>query len=119
MSTKKSFKNTGAEAVNKFFSEDTLTLKDAHTQPDAQQVQDELNTPITQVSNVNMKTRVQSRPRINMAFDEPLLFYIQIMARLDGGSITSYVNNLIRQDKLARAEEYQKAIDLFSSSIKV
>lgn len=128
MATKKSFKKTGAEAVSKFFSDATLSTQpepitqDArHTQQvqDVQVTQNEQSTLVTQDTqnaqekNITVKDRVQSKPRINMAFDEESLDYMHVMARMDGVTITKYVNKLIQNDMQVRNEEYKMAVKFF------
>jgi hypothetical protein len=116
---KKSFKNSGAEAVNKFFSKDTLN--DVHSTQDTQIKQNTHQEPQTQNTSIlnkySKKERVQSKPRINMSFHESALFYLNIMSRLDGVSITTYVNNLVSVDQKNRDLDYKKAIELFTDII--
>ena len=102
--SKKNFSQMGQETVNKFFSKPDLgtpiTPNEQDTQ-DAQTVQD------------SVPKRVQPKPRINMAFDEDLLHYMQVMARVNGISITQYCNNLIRKDKENKHPEYTDALKFF------
>jgi hypothetical protein len=51
----------------------------------------------------------QKLPRINMAFSPDNLEYLQIISRIEGKSITEYVNKLIRIDSSSRAEEVSQA----------
>lgn len=116
MSNKKGFKNVGAEAVSKFFSHDTLDTHITHndiTTQNTQTTQDEQVKQDTQLEQDSKKVRVQSRPRINMAFDEDLLAYVQIMARVDGLSVTQYCNNLVKNDMVTRSEDFIAAKKLF------
>ena len=108
---KKNFNEMGLETVNKFFSANSEVEPDA---PIAQSTLDTLNTPQVQDKTVNKSSRVQAKPRINMAFDEDLLAYAQIMARLDGCSITQYCNNLLRKDLQFRKADYEAACRLFN-----
>ena len=157
MSKRKSFKSTGAEAVSKFFSEETINKAEdqikhdtlitqltpdvqiTHSTPNEEvkheiyesnsnsEVNDKVlnssthdthSTHNTQMSNQNQekKKRVQAKPRINMSFDENLLEYMHIMARLDGVSVTKYVNNLILNDMNNRAGDYENAEKLFNNN---
>lgn len=45
----------------------------------------------------------QKLPRINMAFSNDNLEYLQIISRIEGVSMTRYVNILIEADREARA----------------
>ena len=47
--------------------------------------------------------------RINMAFDPELYDYIRVMARVYGGTITDFVNVLIRRSYEADRETYEQA----------
>ena len=90
-------------------------LSDAPSTHDTQHVQDAPNTHDTQEvqhTHDTQGSRKQKRPRINMAFDPDNLKYIQVMASLQGISATAYVNQLIGQDRVARAETYKKAREL-------
>jgi predicted DNA binding CopG/RHH family protein len=51
----------------------------------------------------------QKLPRINMAFSHENLEYLQIMARIEGVSMTQYVNTLIEADRKKRADVIEKA----------
>lgn len=94
-------KNFTQIATSKFLS--TQTSNDTDNTQHTQTVQD------TQKIN-----KVGKNPRINMAFSSDLLEYLQIMARLEGCSITQYCNNLIRKDKIERISDYNNALSLFN-----
>lgn len=49
----------------------------------------------------------QARPRINIAFTPEEFHYLQAIARLDGLSITEYLNSLIMADRKVRAAELE------------
>lgn len=51
----------------------------------------------------------QKLPRINMAFSNDNLEYLQIISRIEGVSITQYVNNLIEADRGVRADDIERA----------
>lgn len=109
MANKKDFKSAGETAVNKFFSkpvEDKLETQTAHNTLST------LHTPTT-LKETNNNSKYKDKPRINLAFDDGLLDYLHIMIRIDGGSLTKYINNLISQDKDSRNSEYQEALKLF------
>lgn len=126
---KKGFKDVGTAAVNKFFSISTLNAQDvqdtqitpsaqstSNTQSEALVVNTENHSNLpeaTKNESSKVKTRVQVKPRINMAFDEDLLSYLQVMSRLDGVSITTYCNNLVRNDMAIRITDYNSAKLLF------
>ena len=111
---KKNFNAMGLETVNKFFSANSEAEPDALIAPSTQDTLNTSNTPQVQNKTVNKSSRVQAKPRINMAFDEDLLAYAQIMARLDGCSITQYCNNLLRKDLQFRKADYEAACRLFN-----
>ena len=67
----------------------------------AQEVQDE---PSTSVSHITQGKKGQKLPRINMAFATPNLEYLQLISRIEGVSVTEYVNRLIEADKEARKD---------------
>ena len=51
----------------------------------------------------------QKLPRINMAFQKENLEYLQIISRIEGKSITEYVNNLVEQDRQKNSERMEAA----------
>lgn len=100
--SKKSF--TG-EAINKFFTHETQ--QEQNTQEideilEALQEQEEQKTP----------KRKQKWPRMNMAFKGNNLEYLQIISRIDGISITDYVNGLIKSDQTTRIEDVKAALKI-------
>ncbi len=101
--SKKSFKDLSNPALQ-FITQDTQGTQDT------QSTQDTLPTP---VEHQPQRKRSQKLPRINMAFQESNLEYLQIMSRIEGVSITRYVNGLIEQDRSLRAELYDKGKELF------
>ncbi len=50
-------------------------------------------------SQETRRKRVQKLPRINMAFTEDNLEYLQIISTATGKSITQYVNDLVREER--------------------
>lgn len=51
----------------------------------------------------------QKLPRINMAFQTVNLEYLQLISRIEGKSITEYVNNLVEQDRQKNSERMEAA----------
>jgi len=68
--------------------------------------QNALVTPNTQ--DTHKTQRVQKRARINMAFDDDNLEFLQIVSRIDGISITQAVNDMVREYHSKRKEEINK-----------
>lgn len=109
---KKNFKNLSAQAVDKFFNTpdtqqepNTPNTQQAHDTPSTQHTPHAQDTPYT-------PKRVQARPRINIAFEEESLSYLQLISRLDGMSITKYLNELIKKDSLQRIHDITKAKEI-------
>lgn len=50
-------------------------------------------------------------PRINMAFTPSIYDYIRTMARVQGITITDYVNNILEQHMKDHDDIYQKALE--------
>jgi hypothetical protein len=48
-------------------------------------------------------------PRINMAFNQENLDYLQLISRIEGMSMTQYVNRLIETDRYDRADDIAAA----------
>ena len=51
----------------------------------------------------------QKLPRINMAFQTSNLEYLQLISRIEGMSMTQYVNRLIETDRANRADDIAAA----------
>jgi hypothetical protein len=60
--------------------------------------------------------RGQSGSRINLVLDLADFADLQIIARIDGVSITEYINNLIETDKAARVGELEHAKEILRES---
>lgn len=54
----------------------------------------------------------QKLPRINMAFQKENLEYLQIISRIEGKSITDYVNKLVESDRIKNVAIIETAKDL-------
>lgn len=54
----------------------------------------------------------QDRPRINLALDPEQYDYIKTMARLQGQTMTGFINGIIAQHAADHAEIYTKAKEL-------
>ncbi len=94
---KKNFKIENA--VDKFF---TKSEDNTHS------TQNELYT-----HNTHDTRRRQKNPRINMAFYNDHLEYLQMISRIKGISITQYVNDLILVDKKKNQGIINQAKELF------
>ena len=51
----------------------------------------------------------QKLPRVNMAFQPDNMDYLQTISRIEGMSMTDYVNRLLKRDRIARAGILEKA----------
>lgn len=106
--TKKTF--TESEALSYL----TPKTQDEHDTQQAHNEQVTLKTQKKQHTQVTQRTRVQKLPRVNMAFSEKNLEHLHIMSRIEGGSITAYVNKLIEADRetqTARVKRFIKVVD--------
>ena len=135
MTTKKNFKDTNS-AILKFISSpdthDAPDTRNTHDAPDTHNTHDAPDTHdalITQdkhedqnistidFANINteMETskRKQKHIRINMAFYEDHHEYLTYISRINGISITQYINNLVAADKNLNQETIEKAKKLF------
>ena len=76
---------------------------------DTHEKQDEPNAHNTQNTHSTQGRKGQKLPRINMAFSPENLEYLQIISRVEGISITEYINILIKTDSSSRADEIKQA----------
>ena len=72
------------------------------TQPE-QEAQDEQKAQLTQ------GRKGQKLQRINMAFQPDNLDYLQTISRIEGVSMTDYVNRLLQRDRITRADIVERA----------
>ena len=92
---KKDFKTLGNQAAEKFITQGT---------------QEEQAAPVTQKEQ---PARKQKHPRINMAFYGDNLEYVELIARIEGVSVTQYINTLIEADRDSKKELIEKAKGIF------
>ena len=74
-----------------------------------QEVQEVHDTQEVQEVQRTQGKKGQKLPRINMAFQTSNLEYLQIISRIEGKSITEYVNNLVEQDRQKNSERMEAA----------
>ena len=100
---KKDFK----DAAKRFISNAEQDTPDTHDTPSAQETQITHDTPDTQRTHDTQGNRKQKHPRINMAFYGKNLEYLELVSRIEGVSITQYVNDLISKDEEHNRERVQ------------
>jgi predicted DNA binding CopG/RHH family protein len=83
---------------------------------EAQQEQDTQEAQEVHLTHGTQGRKGQKLPRINMAFAQENLNYLQIIARIEGVSITEYVNRLVKADHAARADELERAKDILKGA---
>lgn len=109
----KSFKDKAARpsvyAAISGVSEEEYKALTAQKEPDVQEVHDRQEALATQGK------RGAKAQRINMAFTPSNIDYIRIMAKLNGQTMTQYVNSIIDKEREAAGEVYQKAKELIDS----
>ena len=98
--SKKNFKNINPAMA---FISDTQEVQNEQQEQSGQQELDAHATQSTQ------GRKGQKSPRINMAFSLENLEYLQLISRIEGKSITEYVNTLIRTASSIRAGEIEQA----------
>ncbi|PKM60719.1 MAG: hypothetical protein CVU99_06760 [Firmicutes bacterium HGW-Firmicutes-4] len=96
------------------------------TNPDTQEIQETQEEQVAQdtlnAQDVQLKQNApstqgrkgQKLPRINMAFSEVNLEYLQLMSRIQGVSMTAYVNNLIESDREKNTAVIERAKEILS-----
>ena len=101
--TKKSFKGNNP-ALNFISSPETHNEHYAQDVQAVQEVQVPHKEQRTPVAHTTQGKKGQKLPRINMAFATTNLEYLQIISRIEGVSVTEYVNRLIEADKETRKD---------------
>ena len=74
------------------------------------------NAPEPQQTQKTQPTQKAPKERINLNLKPGSIEYLQIMARLDGMSVTAYINKLIAADRKDRAEEFYKAKEFLNKT---
>lgn len=97
---KKDFK----DAAKRFISNAEPDTQEEHVTPSAP---DTPNTHVTHDEPHTQGSRRQKYPRINMAFYGNNLEYLNLISRLEGVSITQYVNDLISEDEKKNREKVE------------
>lgn len=83
--------------------------QDVQRTQEVQEVQEDRKS----VSKTTQGRKGQKLPRINMAFLPENLEYLQVISRIEGVSITEYVNRLIDSDRAERSDLLEAAKNLF------
>lgn len=102
---KKSFKDVNP-ALAFISAHDALDTQDVH---DTQEEQEAPRTQDVQHTQGTQGKKGHKLPRINMAFSVDNLEYLQLIARVEGISMTEYTNRLIALDREARAADVKAA----------
>ncbi len=93
---------------------DTQATQDAHSVHPVHDTQDTQDARMakdvaqTRTAETGGRRKAQKLPRINMAFSEEHLRYLQAISGFERKSATRYVNDLIEADMLRRVELYEK-----------
>lgn len=103
--SKKSFKNDNPALA--FISVDS----DSNTQK-VQDARDTQEVQYVQETHPTQGKKGKKLPRINMAFSPENLEYLQLISRLEGISITQYVNNLVAKDRADKSDIVDKAKEI-------
>jgi len=106
--SKKSFKDNNPALA-------FITTQEAQQPQEVQEVQEEKRKPISQTTQGKKGKKL---PRINMAFSTQNLEYLQIISRIEGISITEYVNRLVEADKESRNDIVEQAKKIFKGANK-
>jgi len=100
--TKKSFKDNNPALA-------FINVPEAQETQQGRDTQEAQQTPRTPIAHTTQGKKGRKLPRINMAFATTNLEYLQIISRIEGVSVTEYVNRLIEADKEARKDIVEKA----------
>lgn len=92
--------------MKKSFRDINPALQFISNTQDVQEVHD--TQEVQQVQRTQGK-KGQKLPRINMAFQTANLEYLQLISRIEGKSITEYVNTLVEQDRQKNSERMEAA----------
>ena len=95
--------------MKKSFRDINPALQFISNTQEVQEVQEVHDTQEVQQVQHTQGKKGQKLPRINMAFQTSNLEYLQIISRIEGKSITEYVNNLVEQDRQKNSERMEAA----------
>ena len=103
--------------AKKSFKDNNPALAFISTQ-EAEIEQQEQEAQRTPIAHTTQGKKGQKLPRVNMAFATNNLEYLQLISRIEGVSMTEYVNRLIEADKEARKEIIEEAKKLLKGASK-
>jgi len=121
---KKSFKDASAAAVQKF-----LNLSPSPTAEDAGEllVAEEQQLASAQALPIKTKSLGAEAPplkekyidkyRMTLVIKQELKAYLDVITRLEGCSITQYINQLVEKDYKVRNDDYQIGVKLFKAKV--
>jgi len=101
--------------MKKSFRDINPALQFISNTQEVQEVQEVHDTQEVQQVQHTQGKKGQKLPRINMAFQTSNLEYLQIISRIEGKSITEYVNNLVEQDRQRNAARLEEARSIFKA----
>ena len=103
--------------AKKSFKDNNPALAFISTQ-EAEIEQQEQEAQRTPIAHTTQGKKGQKLPRVNMAFATNNLEYLQLISRIEGVSMTEYVNRLIEADKEARKEIIEEAKKILKGASK-
>ena len=101
--------------MKKSFRDINPALQFISNTQEVQEVQEVHDTQEVQQVQRTQGKKGQKLPRINMAFQTANLEYLQLISRIEGKSITEYVNNLVEQDRQRSAVRLEEARSIFKA----
>lgn len=107
---KKNFTNPALDFLTQKGTQGTHHTQD---EPTTQDTQDTHDAPIVHGTQGKKGHKL---PRINMAFTRDNLDHLQLMARIEGVSITEYVNRLVKTDQANQASTISKAKEILKGA---
>jgi hypothetical protein len=113
--SKKSFRNIGTEAASKFISPITQ-----YNSPNSLNAIEQSGDTLVVVKPmvVNDQQRWKDKFRTTTVLEDDVKQYLDVMVRLDGVSITKYLNKLVHDDMAVREEEYEEAKKLLKEVVR-
>lgn len=116
---KKDFTNPALDFITQKGTQGTQYTQRTQDEPPTQDTQGTRNTPVTQDAPIVRGTQGKKGhklPRINMAFTRDNLDHLQLMARIEGVSITEYVNRLVKTDQANQASTISRAKEILKGA---
>ncbi len=110
---KQNLADASTAALNKFFNPNEANQKSNSSENNVDDTQQEVVKP----RQAAAQKKYIDKYRMTLVLDDESKMYLDVMTRLEGRSITQYINDLIAADTEKRKEEFLMAAKIFKIDV--